>query len=321
MDFPLVGVLGAGPEVRLAYAAANRLGVRFRVLAQTARDSAARIVSHAVAGDVGDLHVLQAFADHCSVVLQADADVPLRQLQALEQQGTLLVPSVAELSLLEDPAALAERLRSAGLDQGEAAGGPSTVLTVLAARSRSGQAVAYPPASEGGDETSPRVVAPALGVDDDDVVAAQELALRVVAALDAVGVLTVRVTVRPGGGPVVASVGSLTIGSGGWTVESCLTDAFEQHLRAALDLPLGSPELVAPYSATATVVGRDDYAQLYPAYRHVLARDPGLRVRMYGREVADGVPVGHVTALGGDPASVQERVAHAAGYLRGDIVE
>lgn len=312
MGFPLVGVLGAGPEVRLAYAAANRLGIRFRVLGSTARDSAARVVPHAVAGDTGDLHVLQAFVEHCDVVLLADADVPVRLLQALEGQATVVVPSTAELQVIEDPDALAARLSEAGIPTGDS---PAD-LVVLAARSRSGQAVAYPAASGGNDV----LLAPAPGADDDAVVAAQGLALRVMGSIDAIGVLTVKVS-RAAGAPVVCGVASLTTRSGGWTVDSCITDAFEQHLRAALDLPLGSPELVAPYAASATIVGREDYPTMYSAYRHVLARDPGLRVQMYGVDVVDGLAVGHVTALGSHSEELLERVAHAAGYLRGDIVE
>ncbi len=316
MGFPLVGVLGAGPEVRLAYAAANRLGVRFRVLATSGRDSAARVVQHAVTGDTGDLHVLQAFAEHCAVVLVADADVPRRHLSALEDEGVVVVPSVKELALLEDPDALAHRLHTSDIPTTPHRSG----VLVLAARSPSGQAVAYPAASSSTQDAIPEVVVPAPGAQEDAVLAAQELALRTLAALDAVGVLTVEIGLD-GARPAVAAVGSLTTATGAWTVEACITDAFQQHLRAALDLPLGSPEPVAPYAVTAAVIGREEYPTMYPAYRHILARDPALRVRMYGVDVTEGVAVGHVSALGSDLSELQERVRHAAGYLRGDLAQ
>ena len=46
--------------------------------------------------------------------------------------------------------------------------------------------------------------------------------------------------------------------SGHWTIEGARTSQFEQHLRAVLDLPLGSPALAAPVTVMANVLGGDD---------------------------------------------------------------
>ena len=53
----------------------------------------------------------------------------------------------------------------------------------------------------------------------------------------------------------------------------------------------------------------------------VFARDPALRVHVYGKQVRPGRKVGHVTAYGDDLDDVRERARHAAAWLRGDLPE
>jgi 5-(carboxyamino)imidazole ribonucleotide synthase len=60
---------------------------------------------------------------------------------------------------------------------------------------------------------------------------------------------------------------------------------------------------------------------LYSAYRHVLARDPGVKVHLYGKQVRPGRKVGHVTVLGSDVDALLERGRHAADYFSGAIDE
>jgi 5-(carboxyamino)imidazole ribonucleotide synthase len=64
-----------------------------------------------------------------------------------------------------------------------------------------------------------------------------------------------------------------------------------------------------------------DYPDMYSAFLHCMARDPGLRIHMYGKDVKPGRKVGHVTVCGDDLDEVRERALHAAAYLRGDITE
>ena len=43
-----------------------------------------------------------------------------------------------------------------------------------------------------------------------------------------------------------------------------------------------------------------DYEHLYPAYRHIMARDPGAKVHIYGKGVRPGRKIGHVNVSGAD---------------------
>jgi 5-(carboxyamino)imidazole ribonucleotide synthase len=62
-------------------------------------------------------------------------------------------------------------------------------------------------------------------------------------------------------------------------------------------------------------------ADLHVAFKHVMARDPGLKVHLYGKDVRPGRKVGHVTALGDDEDALLDRARHAAGYFQGVIDE
>jgi 5-(carboxyamino)imidazole ribonucleotide synthase len=64
-----------------------------------------------------------------------------------------------------------------------------------------------------------------------------------------------------------------------------------------------------------------DVPTLFDGYPHVLARDPRLRVHLYGKQVKPGRKVGHVTTYGDDLAEARERARHAAQWFQGTIEE
>jgi 5-(carboxyamino)imidazole ribonucleotide synthase len=106
--------------------------------------------------------------------------------------------------------------------------------------------------------------------------------------------------------------------SGHWTIDGAVTSQFEQHLRAVLDLPLGATTPRSPWTVMANVLG-GPHPDLYPTYRHLMARDPGLRVHLYGKGVRPGRKLGHATVYGEDLVGLRERAQHAADYLQGVI--
>jgi 5-(carboxyamino)imidazole ribonucleotide synthase len=112
--------------------------------------------------------------------------------------------------------------------------------------------------------------------------------------------------------------------SGHWTIDGAVTSQFENHLRAVLDLPLGDPRPIARWAVMVNIVGPADIEgllPLYDAYRHVLARDPGVKVQLYGKEIRAGRKLGHVTVIGDDLDDLLARAHHAADYFMGVIDE
>ncbi|WP_373280168.1 5-(carboxyamino)imidazole ribonucleotide synthase [Piscicoccus intestinalis] len=195
-------------------------------------------------------------------------------------------------------------------------------LAVLVARSPSGQAAAWPVVETvQTDGICTEVLAPAPELDDDHATAMIAAGLTVAGELDVTGVLAVELfQTDDEPGFVVNELAMRPHNSGHWSIDGAVTSQFEQHLRAVLDLPLGATTPRARWTVMGNVLGGDDES-LYPTYRHLLARDPGLKVHLYGKGVRPGRKIGHVTVYGDDLAALRERAAHATGYLRGTIRE
>ncbi|MET9593744.1 5-(carboxyamino)imidazole ribonucleotide synthase [Streptomyces sp. NPDC047737] len=192
-------------------------------------------------------------------------------------------------------------------------------------RSPHGQAVAYPVVESiqvGG--VCDTVIAPAPDLDERLAGEAQQLALRIADELGVVGHLAVELfeTRGPDGKPgiLVNELAMRPHNSGHWTQDGAVTSQFANHVRAVLDLPLGDPRPRAPWTVMCNVLG-GDYPDMYQAYLHCMARDPQLKIHMYGKDVKPGRKVGHVNTYGDDLADVRERARHAADYLRGTITE
>jgi len=195
-------------------------------------------------------------------------------------------------------------------------------LSALVARSPSGQAAAYPVvASTQVDGICREVVAPAPDLAPDLAGRAQEIALRVAGALGVVGVLAVELFETNDGRVLVNELAMRPHNTGHWTQDGAVTSQFENHLRAVLDLPLGSPAPRVRWTVMVNILGGDDpsVGRLFDGYPHALARDPHLRVHLYGKDLRPGRKVGHVNAYGDDLDDCLERARHAAAWFRGDL--
>jgi 5-(carboxyamino)imidazole ribonucleotide synthase len=142
-------------------------------------------------------------------------------------------------------------------------------------------------------------------------------AMVIAAELDCAGVLAVEMFEAPRG-VLVNELAMRPHNSAHWTIDGAVTSQFEQHLRAVLDLPLGAPFARAPASVMVNVLGGDD-PDVYRRYLHCMARDPALRIHIYGKQVRPGRKIGHVTVSGSHYDDLRDRAWHAADYLSGAI--
>jgi len=187
-------------------------------------------------------------------------------------------------------------------------------LAVLVARSPHDQGVSYPVVETvQQDGICVEVLAPAPGLDPEEAAQAQRLALNIAHELGVTGLLAVEMF-QTAGGLLVNELAMRPHNSGHWTIEGALTSQFEQHLRAVLDLPLGSPTMTAPVVVMVNLLGGDD-PDVFKRYEHVMAHDPGVKVHFYGKQVRPGRKIGHVTAVGDDLDEVRARARHAAVHL------
>ena len=190
-------------------------------------------------------------------------------------------------------------------------------LSALVARSPSGQAAAYPIVeSTQRDGICREVIAPAPGLVRERAAGAEALALQIARELDVTGILAVELF-ETDDGVLVNELAMRPHNTGHWTQDGAVTSQFENHLRAVLDLPLGSPVARAPWTVMVNILGGT--GRLYDGYPHALARDPRLRVHLYGKEPRPGRKVGHVNAYGDDLQDCLERARHAAAWFAGEL--
>ncbi len=190
----------------------------------------------------------------------------------------------------------------------------SRELAVLVARSPSGQGAAYPVVETvQKDGICREVIAPAPELPPLATAEAQGLGLSVARDLGVVGLMAVELF-DTSDGLVVNELAMRPHNSGHWTIEGSVTSQFEQHLRAVLDLPLGSPTQASRWSVMVNILGGDD-PDLRSRLVHVMAADPAVKIHLYGKPSRPGRKVGHVTALGQDLERTRERAWRAAYYL------
>lgn len=251
--------------------------------------------------------------------------------------GVLLVNDAAELENGEAAKWFKALADGAGVGGGGSLGGAQVScllveqavnftreLAALVARNPSGQVEAWPVVEtvqvEGMCDT---VLAPAPGLKPATAALAQQVAKRVASELEVTGVLAVEMFVVEGDGGDQLYINELAMrphNSGHWSQDGALTSQFEQHLRAVLDWPLGSAQLVAPTVMVNVIGWRQETDAPLPDPSSRLAQAlqvaPQAKIHLYGKQARRGRKLGHVNlsvAQGQDPAQAVEigrQVAH-----------
>ena len=280
--FPTVGIIAGGPMAAMYVSAASSLGIDLLYL--DPQDSAAK----------------------CDVVTFVGTANSLTSAKRLEAAGVTVRPSFSAISLSKD------RFNSE-IEQ-------DAHVCVMVARSPHGQATTWAPTeilkSDGKWRMS---ITPAPQLSDVLQEKTQQLALDYSAAVGAVGVIAVEISIKTEEAIVVnAQMHPHT--SGNWTVDGSVTNQYEQHLRAILDLPLGDPSMSAKYVVTGNFYCGDK-PNMYRPYLHLMARTPALKFHQYKNSSVPGELMGHITLAGNDLSKLVEEVEHALEYMQGQIDE
>ncbi|RDE08047.1 5-(carboxyamino)imidazole ribonucleotide synthase [Pelagibacterium lacus] len=167
-------------------------------------------------------------------------------------------------------------------------------ISVIVARGRDGAAVTYDPAENVHanhilkTSTLPAAISPAAAA------MARDIATRIAQALDYVGTMGVEFfLVADGEAPelLVNEIAPRVHNSGHWTEAVCVTDQFENHIRAICGWPLGQTTRLADV-VMENLIGNEiaDIAGLAAA--------PGVRPHVYGKaEARAGRKMGHVNRV------------------------
>ena len=161
-----------------------------------------------------------------------------------------------------------------------------------------GQAVAYPVVETVQvDGVCDEVIAPAPGLADGAVAEAQQLGADASPASSTSSAISRSSCSRPATAAswsTSSRCARTTPATGRWTARSPRSSS--NHLRAVLDLPLGDPRATRR-TVMVNVLGGDYPRHVPRAILHCMARDPGAKIHMYGKDVKPGRKVGHVTTL------------------------
>lgn len=148
---------------------------------------------------------------------------------------------------------------------------------------------------------------------------ARDIAHAVAEALQLIGLLCIEMFVLPDGSVLVNEIAPRPHNSGHLTIEACVTNQFEQQLRAVCGLPLGSTELIAP-AAMANILG-DLWEHGTPKWDRALA-DERVKLHLYGKKHAKrGRKMGHLTARGSTAAEAVTKVLAARHAVSGTMAE
>lgn len=377
VTFPRVGVIGGGQLARMLAPAAEALGVRFSVLAETADAPATQVINEVSVGDYTDFATLKAFAETVDVVTFDHEHVPPEHLQALADAGHAIRPGPQALIFAQDKILMRRKMDELGLPNpawaeitsradveafAQRVGFPFILktprggydgkgvrvidtleqaltwldevgqllaeekvdftreLAVMVGRSPMGQTAVWPVVETWQQNgVCKEAIAPAPGLAADKSREITEAILKVAGGLDVTGVMAMELF-ETADGFLINEFAMRPHNTGHWTQDGAVTSQFEQHLRAVLDLPLGSPAAREDISVMVNILGAD-HEDLYHPYLHVMAHDPAVKVHLYGKGVRPGRKVGHVNAYGQDADLVLARARHAADFIAGVDVD
>jgi 5-(carboxyamino)imidazole ribonucleotide synthase len=188
-------------------------------------------------------------------------------------------------------------------------------ISIIATRGLDGKRVIYPPAENYHKNNILDITIAPAKIDNAITQEAKKIAEDVMEVFDGIGTFCVEMFVTKDNRILVNEVAPRPHNSGHFTIEACVTNQFENHIRAITGLPLGSPNqlteavminLIGTNSGKAKLIGLEE------AYI-----DPLLHVHSYGKQTtAPGRKMGHLTAIGATTCEALKRAKDAAAIIK-----
>ncbi|MDQ1083244.1 5-(carboxyamino)imidazole ribonucleotide synthase [Microbacterium proteolyticum] len=189
-------------------------------------------------------------------------------------------------------------------------------LAQQVARRPSGDVRAYPvveTVQRGG--VCAEVIAPAPRADDRVQRVAAEIGVAVAEGLGVTGMLAVELFETSDQRILINELAMRPHNSGHWTQDGAVTSQFEQHVRAVLDLPLGSTDAIAPWSVMINVLGGPAEGGLEERFPAAMEAHPTAKIHTYGKAPRPGRKVGHVNVVGDDLDEIVYEARGAASFF------
>lgn len=146
---------------------------------------------------------------------------------------------------------------------------------------------------------------------------ADAIARKVIDRLGLIGILAVEMFVTKEGEVLVNEVAPRPHNSGHQTIEANETSQYEQHLRAILNLPLGSTKMRSN-SAMVNLLGEEGFTgeAKYEGMQKVLSTE-GVHVHLYGKKITKPFrKMGHVTIVDNNMESLKKKTIFVKNNLK-----
>ena len=193
----------------------------------------------------------------------------------------------------ESPYVVMKYMRSESLSAYLRRCGPVSAreISVIVTRSLTGEVVCFDPGENVHRDGILHTTTLPASISEETAAAAVAIATRIVDAFEYVGVMGVELFVLVDGTLLVNEVAPRVHNSGHWTIEACVVDQFQQHVRAIAGWPLGDGGRHSDVVMTNLIGDEVDGW-------HDLAATPGVGVHLYGKGASrPGRKMGHITQL------------------------
>lgn len=192
-------------------------------------------------------------------------------------------------------------------------------ISVIVARNRKGEVRCFPVVEMTFDPHAnlvDKLICPAE-ITEQQADIAQQTAIRIIESLRMEGLLAVEFFIDKQGSVLVNEIAPRPHNSGHHTIESIVTSQFEQHLRAILNLPLGSTALKLP-SVMINILGAEGHEGpvQYEGLTESMAIE-GVKIHLYGKKITKPYrKMGHITVLSQSPEEALQKAAHVNELLK-----
>ena len=297
-DFKL-GILGGGQLGRMLIRSCVNFNVHTNVIDPDSNAPCAGIANEFVNGSLTDFDSVYDFGKKVDLLTIEIENVNIEALEKLEQEGVKVYPQPSAIKIIQDKRVQKQFYLDNGI--------PTADFVLTENLEEVNRNVDFLPAfqkvGKGGYDGG--------GVQrlnsSDDLSKAFDAPSLLEKAVDFEKEIAIILTKE--GNILVNEVAPRPHNSGHQTINASFTSQYEQHLRAILDLPLGSTFTKKP-SAMVNLLGEEGFTGMavYEGLNEVLEID-GVNLMLYGKKITKPHrKMGHITIIGDDYRSLEEKV-------------
>ena len=170
-------------------------------------------------------------------------------------------------------------------------------VSIIATRGIDGARAIFPIAENGHKHSILDITIVPARIDAAAAARASEIADRVMELFAGVGTFGIEMFVTQDGAVSVNEIAPRPHNSGHYTIEGCLANQFENHVRAIVGLPLGDVTLRQP-TVMVNLLGESDGPARLLGVEEAYAANPCLMVHLYGKPVSKfRRKMGHFTVV------------------------